>query len=160
MWIQQVHRLVNDCHSQKLSYLPHGLKAVSHMDKHNKIKLCFGQIMNIPEISFHRGPFNALNPEVRAVHQLAYFPLPLDTNANQPTRVGDLYVKQWKNIVMPTDCQNGMHETEDASELSKNVLTKWSCTPIARFMGPTWGPPGTDGPMWAPCGPREPCYLG
>ena len=34
---------------------------------------------------------------------------------------------------------------------------------ITRFMGPTWGPPGAHlwptGPRWAPCGPREPCYL-
>ena len=32
-------------------------------------------------------------------------------------------------------------------------LTQWEpCS--ARFMGPTWGPPG------APCWPHEPCYLG
>ena len=29
---------------------------------------------------------------------------------------------------------------------------------IARFMGPTWGPPGSC--RWAPCRPHEPCYLG
>ena len=27
-------------------------------------------------------------------------------------------------------------------------------------MGPTWGPPGSVGPRWAPCWPREPCYQG
>ena len=30
---------------------------------------------------------------------------------------------------------------------------------IARFMGPTWGPPGATGPRWAPCWPHEPYYL-
>ena len=34
---------------------------------------------------------------------------------------------------------------------------KEGCTLIARFMGPSWGPPG---PGWAPCWPHEPCYLG
>ena len=29
---------------------------------------------------------------------------------------------------------------------------------IAKFMGPTWGPPGAD--RWAPCCPHAPCYLG
>ena len=31
---------------------------------------------------------------------------------------------------------------------------------IARFMGPTWGPSGTDSTHWTPCWPHEPCYLG
>ena len=36
---------------------------------------------------------------------------------------------------------------------------------IAKFMGPTWGPPrgahlGPVGPRWAPCWPHEPCYQG
>ena len=32
---------------------------------------------------------------------------------------------------------------------------------IARFMRSTWGPPGPHVvPMWAPCWPHEPCYLG
>ena len=30
---------------------------------------------------------------------------------------------------------------------------------IARFMGPTWGPSGAEGPRWAPCWPLEVCYL-
>ena len=30
-------------------------------------------------------------------------------------------------------------------------------TQIAKFVGPTWGPPG---PRWAPCWPHEPCYQG
>ena len=34
------------------------------------------------------------------------------------------------------------------------------CTLITRFMGPTWGPSGADGPRWAPCWPHELCYLG
>ena len=31
---------------------------------------------------------------------------------------------------------------------------------IARFMGPTWSPPGADRIQVAPCWPHEPCYLG
>ena len=30
---------------------------------------------------------------------------------------------------------------------------------IAKFMGPTWDPPGSYRPRWAPCWPHEPCYL-
>ena len=34
-------------------------------------------------------------------------------------------------------------------------------TQIAKFMGPTWGPPGSCRPqMLAPCWPHEPCYQG
>ena len=36
-------------------------------------------------------------------------------------------------------------------------------TQRAKFMGPTWGPPGSCWPQmgpWAPCGPHEPCYQG
>ena len=33
-------------------------------------------------------------------------------------------------------------------------------TLIARFMGPTWGPPGSCRPRWVPCRSHEPCYLG
>ena len=33
-------------------------------------------------------------------------------------------------------------------------------TQIAKFMGPTWGPPGACRPRWAPCWPHEPCYQG
>ena len=31
---------------------------------------------------------------------------------------------------------------------------------IARFMGPTWGPPGSCRPQMGPCLPHEPCYQG
>ena len=31
---------------------------------------------------------------------------------------------------------------------------------IARFMGPTWGPPGSCRPQMGPCWPHEPCYQG
>ena len=31
---------------------------------------------------------------------------------------------------------------------------------IARFMGPTWGPPGSCQPQMGPCWPHEPCYQG
>ena len=30
----------------------------------------------------------------------------------------------------------------------------------ARFVGPTWGPPGSCRPRVGPCWPHEPCYLG
>ena len=33
-------------------------------------------------------------------------------------------------------------------------------TQIAKFMGPTWGPPGSCRPQLAPCWPHEPCYQG
>ena len=33
-------------------------------------------------------------------------------------------------------------------------------TQIAKFMGPTWVPPGSCCPRWAPCWPHEPCYQG
>ena len=33
-------------------------------------------------------------------------------------------------------------------------------TQIAKFMGSTWGPPGSCRPRWAPCWPHEPCYQG
>ena len=31
---------------------------------------------------------------------------------------------------------------------------------ITRFMGPSWGPPGSCRPQVGPCRPHEPCYLG
>ena len=39
---------------------------------------------------------------------------------------------------------------------------KWSCrmSQIAKFMGPTWGPPGSCRPQMDPCWPHEACYLG
>ena len=33
-------------------------------------------------------------------------------------------------------------------------------TQITKFMRPTWGPPGSFGPRWAPCWPHESCYQG
>ena len=33
-------------------------------------------------------------------------------------------------------------------------------TKIAKFMGPTWGPPGSCRPQMGPCWPHEPCYQG
>ena len=33
-------------------------------------------------------------------------------------------------------------------------------TPIARFMGPTWGPSGADRAQVGPCWPHQLCYLG
>ena len=50
---------------------------------------------------------------------------------------------------------------QKACRLATNV---GALTLIARFMGPTWGPPGADrtqvGPRWAPCWPHGPCSLG
>ena len=34
----------------------------------------------------------------------------------------------------------------------------WSL--IAKFMGPSWGPPGSCRPRWAPCRPHDTCYQG
>ena len=34
------------------------------------------------------------------------------------------------------------------------------CPQITKFMGPTWGPPGSWRPQMAPCWPHEPCYQG
>ena len=33
-------------------------------------------------------------------------------------------------------------------------------TQIAKFMGPTWGPPGACRTQMGPCWPHEPCYQG
>ena len=33
-------------------------------------------------------------------------------------------------------------------------------TQITKFMGPTWGPPGSCRPQMGPCWPHEPCYQG
>ena len=33
-------------------------------------------------------------------------------------------------------------------------------TQKTKFMGPTWGPPGSCRPQMAPCWPHEPCYQG
>ena len=33
-------------------------------------------------------------------------------------------------------------------------------TQMAKFMGPTWSPPGTCRPQMGPCWPHEPCYQG
>ena len=38
-------------------------------------------------------------------------------------------------------------------------VEKWS-SQIAKYMGPTWGPPGSCRPQMGPCWPHEPCYQG
>ena len=49
------------------------------------------------------------------------------------------------------------------------ILKWWSCysilryialSQIAKFMGPTWGPPGSCRPQMGLCWPHEPCYRG
>ena len=37
--------------------------------------------------------------------------------------------------------------------------TSWPIQ-ITKFMGPTWGPPGSCRPQMGPCWPHEPCYQG
>ena len=36
----------------------------------------------------------------------------------------------------------------------------WEYSQITKFMGPTWGPPGSCRPQMGPCWPLEPCYQG
>ena len=47
---------------------------------------------------------------------------------------------------------------------SQGIISHGTDLPlIARFMWPTWGPPGSSqrhGPRWTPCWPHEPCYQG
>ena len=38
--------------------------------------------------------------------------------------------------------------------------SEWEQFPVARIMGPTWGPPGSYRPHVGPCRPHEPCYQG
>ena len=45
------------------------------------------------------------------------------------------------------------------NEINDNRTLTHITTLIASFMGPTWGPPGSCRPRWAPCWPHEPCYL-
>ena len=40
------------------------------------------------------------------------------------------------------------------------LISTKAISQIARFMGPTWGPPGSYRPQMAPCWPHEPCYQG
>ena len=42
----------------------------------------------------------------------------------------------------------------------RSSLSHLRNTQIAKFMGPTWGPPRSCRPRWAPCWPHEPCYEG
>ena len=41
-----------------------------------------------------------------------------------------------------------------------NIKTQCHCTQIAKFMGRTWGPPGSCRSQMGPCWPHEPCYQG
>ena len=48
-------------------------------------------------------------------------------------------------------------------QLSCRHVCKITCgkpPQIAKFMGPTWGPPGSCRPQMGPCWPHEPCYQG
>ena len=42
----------------------------------------------------------------------------------------------------------------------KTAETNEVYTQITKFMGPTWGPPGSCRPQMGPCWPYEPCYQG
>ena len=41
-----------------------------------------------------------------------------------------------------------------------SCLSLTTASQIAKFMGPTWGPPGSCRPQVAPCWPHESCYQG
>ena len=43
--------------------------------------------------------------------------------------------------------------------LCLHMVCRWT-TQIARFMGPTWDPPGANRTQVGPCWPHEPCYQG
>ena len=49
-----------------------------------------------------------------------------------------------------------LHWTADTNNGYQFSIT----TQIAKFMGPTWGPPGSFRPQKGPCWPHEPCYQG
>ena len=40
----------------------------------------------------------------------------------------------------------------------KWLTRQWGSYPDSKFMGPTWGPPGSCRSRWPPCWPHEPCY--
>ena len=44
--------------------------------------------------------------------------------------------------------------------MKKTTPAQTNATQITKFMGPTWGPPGSCRPQMGPCWPHEPCYLG
>ena len=50
-----------------------------------------------------------------------------------------------------TGIHNECHELYDSNDVA---------TQIAKFMGPTWGPPGYCRPQMGPFWPQEPCYQG
>ena len=66
------------------------------------------------------------------------------------------------------------HQYNKRSQKFKDIIYAWKlfwlqgndwyipglCTLIARFMGPTWGPPGDDRTQVGPILAHEPCYLG
>ena len=60
-------------------------------------------------------------------------------------------------------CQNGFNDPLAPLDHAFPIGCNEACqlrTLIARFMGPTWGPSGTDRTKMGPCWPHEPCYLG
>ena len=46
------------------------------------------------------------------------------------------------------------------SKLTQLFSNGFKPSQIARFTWPTWGPPGSCRPSWAPCRPHEHCYQG
>ena len=55
-----------------------------------------------------------------------------------------------------THCCLVMHITDMATCIWVNI----GLTQITKFLGTTWGPPGSSRPQMAPCWPHEPCYQG
>ena len=51
-------------------------------------------------------------------------------------------------------CNIFILRTSEYKSLNYNI------TQIAKFMEPTWGPPGPCRPQMGPCWPHEPCYEG
>ena len=69
----------------------------------------------------------------------------------------------WAIMIYYTKSLDNMLHTISKQKLrwvSGSALGKRTLALIARFMWPTWGPPGADRTQVAPCGPHEPCYLG
>ena len=76
-----------------------------------------------------------------------------------------LEIRQWLRIgdaeTSPNFLTQIILQTDDHGPWNYN---RKKTSQIAKFLGPTWGPPGSCrhqmGPMLAPCWPHEPCYHG
>ena len=73
-----------------------------------------------------------------------------------PTILDSVSMDQCKNDVSPLLT----HWSYVFLALTHRYIGCRHYSPITRFLGPTWAPPGSVGPKWTPCRPQEPCYLG